>query len=56
MEVTGQGDFVHTHSMQCLKVRTLTNTKHILVSISGAARIKSRSIKVLSSDVVYRNS
>jgi hypothetical protein len=40
MEVTEQGDFVHTHSMHCWKVRMLINTKHILVSISGAAIVK----------------
>ena len=40
MEVTGQGGFAHTHSVQCWKVRTLTNTKHTLASISGAAMIK----------------
>lgn len=40
MEVTGQGGFAHTHNMQYWKVKMLTNTKHILVSISGAAIIK----------------
>jgi hypothetical protein len=56
MEVTGQGDFAHTHSMQCWKVRMLTITKHILVLISGAAIIKKRGIDMLSGDIVYRDS